>query len=148
VTITGDGKGAEAYAVLAGGRVVSIVVTNPGAGYTQALVTITPATGDTSGGFAYAYANLEGELGTLRTYYYDGNNLKTILNSNAGTIDYDNGLITLENFAPLDVEDPLGQFTLSVVPDSTILSSDLNKIIALDDIDPRSINVTVISSTR
>jgi hypothetical protein len=118
-------------------------VTNPGANYTQALVTITPAAGDTLGGFATAYAQLEGRLGTLRTYYYSTSNLKVILNSNAGTVDYDRGLVTLTNFAPIDVNDPLGQFTLSVVPDSTILSSTFNKIVSLDEFDPRSINVNV-----
>ena len=146
VTITGDGSGAEAYAVLAGTRVNNIVITNPGANYTQAIVTITPAPGDTLGGFAYASAELEGKLGTLRTYYYNTSNLKVILNSNAGTIDYEKGLIVLENFAPIDIEDPLGQFTISAVPDSTIISSTFNKIIALDEFDPSSITVTVIAS--
>ena len=143
VTITGDGTGAEAYAVLAATRVVNIVITNPGANYTQALVTITPADGDTLGGFASALAELEGKLGTLRTYYYNTNNLKVILNSDAGTIDYDKGLITLNNFAPVEINDPLGQFSISVVPDSTILSSTFNKIVALDEFDSGSITVNV-----
>lgn len=147
VTITGDGTGAEAYAVLAGTRVNSIVVTNPGANYTQAIVTITPAPGDTLGGFAFAVAELEGKLGTLRTYYYNVSNLKVILNSNAGTIDYEKGLIVLENFAPIDIDDALGQFTISAVPDSTIISSTFNKIVALDEFDPGSITVTVLASS-
>lgn len=143
VTISGDGSGAEAYAVIASGRVLSIIVSNPGANYTQATVTITPAPGDTIGGFAFAVAELEGKLGVLRTYYYNTNNLKVILNPTAGTVDYDKGIITLTNFAPISINDPLGQFTISVVPDSTILSSTFNKIVALDEFDPRSITVTV-----
>lgn len=146
VTITGDGTGAEAYAVLAGGRVNNVVVTNPGANYTQAIVTITPAPGDTIGGFAYASAELEGKLGILRTYYYNTTNLKVILNSNAGTIDYQKGLIVLNNFAPIDIDDALGQFTISAVPDSTIISSTYNKIVALDEFDPASVSVTVLAS--
>jgi hypothetical protein len=142
VTIIGDGTGATAYAVLAAGRIVSLVVTNPGFNYTQAIVQIKPAAGDTSGALGYADAVLEGSIGTLRTYYYF-NNTKTILNSNAGTIDYTTGKVTLVDFSPLNINNELGQFTISVVPDSTIVSSTYNKIIALDQYDPEAINVTV-----
>ena len=142
VTIVGDGTGATAYAVLAAGRIVSLVVTNPGFNYTQAIVQITPADGDTSGALGYADAVLEGSIGTLRTYYYF-NNTKTILNSGAGTIDYATGKVTLTDFSPLNINNELGQFTISVVPDSTIVSSTYNKIIALDQYDPEATSVTV-----
>ena len=145
VRITGDGTGASAYAVLAGGRVNSIVITDPGLNYTEAIVTITPASGDSSGALAYANATLEGSIGTLRTYYYN-NNIKIILNSNAGTVDYAKGMITLTNFSPTSINNPLGQFTISVVPNSTIVSSTYNKIIALDQFDPEAISVTVNAS--
>lgn len=145
VTIVGDGKDATAYAVLAAGRIVSIVVTNPGYNYTQAIVTITPAEGDTTGALGYADAVLEGSVGTLRTYYYV-NNTKTILNSNAGTIDYLTGRVTLIDFSPLEVNNSLGQFIISVVPDSTIISSTYNRIVALDQYDPEAITVTVSAS--
>ena len=132
VTITGDGTGAEAYAVLVTGRVVSVVVSNPGYNYTQAVVTIENAPGDTTGALAYAAPVLEGSVGTLRTYYYE-NNIKQILNADAGTIDYQSGLVTLTDFAPQGVNNPLGQLAISVVPDSTIVSSTFNRIIALDE---------------
>lgn len=145
VKITGDGTGATAYAVLVSGRVNSIVVTDPGLNYTEAIVTITPANGDTSGALAYANPVLEGSIGTLRTYYYS-NNIKTILNENAGTVDYNKGIVTLTNFAPIAVNNPLGQFTISVVPNSTIVSSTFNKIIALDQYDPEAITVNISAS--
>jgi hypothetical protein len=145
VKITGDGIGATAYAVLAGGRVNSIVITDPGLNYTEAIVTITPASGDSSGALAFANATLEGSLGTLRTYYYS-NNIKIILNSDAGSVDYAKGMVTLTNFAPIAINDPLGQFTISVVPNSTIVSSTFNKIVALDQFDPEAITVTVTAS--
>ena len=142
VTITGDGEGATAYAVLASGRVNSIVVVNPGFNYTEAFVTITPQDGDTSGGLAYASPILEGVEGTLRTYYYL-NNIKTISNANAGTINYSTGKVTLIDFSPLTVNNDLGRFTISVVPDSTIVSSTYNRIIATDSFDPEAITVNV-----
>lgn len=145
VKITGDGTGATAYAVLVSGRVNSIVVTDPGLNYTEAIVIITPANGDTSGALAYANPVLEGSIGTLRTYYYS-NNIKTILNENAGTVDYNKGIVTLTNFAPIAVNNPLGQFTISVVPNSTIVSSTFNKIIALDQYDPEAITVNISAS--
>jgi hypothetical protein len=142
VTITGDGKDASAFAVIVGGRVNSIVVTNPGFNYTEAFVTITPQEGDNSGALAFASPVLEGSEGVLRTYFYL-NNVKTILNPDAGTINYLTGKVTLTDFSPLQVNNDLGRFTISVVPDSTIVSSTFNKIVALDEFDPDAITVTV-----
>jgi hypothetical protein len=142
VTISGDGLDAAAYAVLVAGRVNSIVVTNPGYNYTEAFVTITPQDGDTSGALAYAAPVLQGSQGIIRSYFYL-NNVKTILNADAGTIDYLTGKVTLTDFAPLEVNNALGQFTISVVPDSTIISSTYNKIVAVDDFDPEAITVNV-----
>lgn len=142
VTIVGDGQGATAYATIAAGRIVDIVVTDPGFDYTQATVIITNAPGDTTGTLGFANPILQGSVGTLRTYYYL-NNIKYILNSNAGTVDYSTGLITLTDFSPLSINNPLGQFTVSAVPDSTIVSSTFNRIIALDEFDPEAITVTV-----
>lgn len=142
VKITGDGTGAEAYAVLVNSRVNSIVVTNPGYNYTQAVVSIVNAEGDTSGALAYAVPTLEGSIGTLRTYYYQ-NNVKQILNSDAGTIDYQKGIVTLTNFSPTKINNDLGQFVISVVPNSTIVSSTFNKIIAVDQFDPDAITVNI-----
>lgn len=140
VSITGDGQGATAEAVVVNGQVRSINVTNAGTGYTQAIVTITSVDGN--GTLASALAVLGGNYGTLRTYYYD-NGVKTILNTNAGTIDYQNGIVTLDNFNPYQVNNPLGILTLQVVPNSTIISSSRDKIITLDNTDANAINVNL-----
>jgi hypothetical protein len=45
-------------------------------------VTVENAASDTSGSSAAAYAILKGQYGKLRSYYYDVNNKKTILDPN------------------------------------------------------------------
>lgn len=52
VTITGDGNGATAIANTSNGSIIDVIVTNPGANYTYANVTISSALG--SGAVAYA----------------------------------------------------------------------------------------------
>jgi hypothetical protein len=148
VTIYGDGTDATAVAVLAGGRIQSIIVTNSGNNYTSATATITPAEGDTTGQNAAAVVNLQGRYGRIRSYYYStNNNVKTILNTNAGTIDYDSGVVTLISFAPLNVDNVLGQLAVSVTPKTSIISSTYNGIITVDPYDINAITVSVNTKT-
>jgi hypothetical protein len=144
VTIRGDGTGATAYAVINNtGTLREIVVTNAGTGYTSAIATVTAAEGDTTGQSGAVIVNLQGRYGTLRTYYNNTQNGKTILNNNIGTINYEEGIITLNNFNPLDISNSLGQFTVSANPTTTIISSSFNRIITVDTFDPNAIIVNV-----
>lgn len=143
VTIYGDGTGATAEAVLVNGSLSAINVTNAGSGYTAALIVITPAANDTSGTNGAAVATLEGQYGTLRLYYYNANNVKTILNPNIGTIDYTNGIVTLNSFNPVNIDNALGQLAITVNPATTIFSSTFNRIITVDPNDPTAITVNV-----
>jgi hypothetical protein len=111
------------------------------------LVVITTADGDTSGQNGAAIANLSGRYGTLRTYYNNTTQVKTIINSNIGTVDYQKGSITLNSFDPYDVADPLGQFSIIVTPSSSIISSSYNKIITIDPFDAQAITVNVTAKT-
>ena len=148
VTILGDGKDATAVATInASGNISKLTVTNKGSGYTSAIVKITPAANDTKGQLGAAIAVLEGQYGTLRSYYNTANNVKTILGTDIGTIDYVNGVITLNSFNPYDVNNPLGQLTISSTPKSTILSSSYNTILTVDDQDPNAITVNVTSKS-
>ena len=144
VTIVGDGTGATAEAKINNkGSISSITITDPGQNYTSAIVKITAAEGDTTGQLAAATVIMIGQYGTLRTYYYNDQSVKTILNSDAGTIDYVNGIITLNSFNPVDVNNPLGQLGIFAKPKSTIISSTYSGIITIDPYDPASITVNV-----
>ena len=148
VKILGDGTGATAEAVLnTDGSIQEIKVTNKGSSYTSALVTITPADNDTTGQLGAAVASLEGQYGTLRLYYNDSNNVKTIFNNNIGTVDYTNGIITLNDFGPLGVNDPLGQLTITANPVSTIISSSYNRVVTVDEYDSAAVTVNVTAKT-
>jgi hypothetical protein len=146
IEILGDGVGATAEAVIAAtGTLKSINITNKGSGYTSAIVKITPKSNDTTGQLGAAIANLEGRYGTLRSYYNNNENVKVILNGSVGTVDYNLGVITLENFNPYGVQNDLGQLTVSANPTTSIISSTYNRIITVDPFDPNSIIVNVTS---
>lgn len=148
VAILGDGIGATAIAQInSNGTLKSITVTNKGSGYTSAIVQITPAPNDTTGQQAAAIAILEGRYGTLRSYYNNTQNVKTVLNNNIGTVDYQQGIVTLNAFGPLDVDNPLGLLTVTANPTTNIISSSYNRVITVDPFDPNAIIVNVIAKT-
>jgi len=147
VTILGDGTGATAHAVISGGTIRNIIIDTSGTGYTSAIVQITPTSGDTTGQLGAAVINLQGRYGTLRTYYYDNKGIKTVFNSNAGTVDYLEGIITLNSFNPLNVDDPLGQLIVSATPTTNIISSTYQRILTLDEFDVNAITVNVTAKT-
>jgi hypothetical protein len=143
VSITGDGIGATAVATIVNNKVYSVTVTNPGTGYTNATATVIPAVGDTTGQAAALVVNLQGRYGTIRSYYNDAVNGKIIVSSNAGTIDYTDGIVTLTNFNPYSINNTFGQLTLSVKPTTNIISSTLNRLITIDPYDSSAVNVNV-----
>jgi hypothetical protein len=147
ITILGDGSGATAEAVVVNGVIKRINVLTKGTGYTSAILTITNAANDTTGTLGAATVMLEGKYGTLRTYFNDTFNVKTVFNGNIGTVDYNNGIVTLNAFSPITVDNELGQLTLTTTPTSTIISSSYNRIITVDEFDPQSIIVNVTAKT-
>ena len=142
VTIVGDGSGAIATATVINGQVVSIEIINAGSNYTQALVQITGG----GGSLASAYAVLAGNIGTLRTYYYN-NGVKTVLDPTAGTVNYGTGIVTLTAFNPTQINNTTGVLSIQATPVSTIISSSRDKIVTLDSTDPDSININIAAKT-
>ena len=148
VTISGDGTGATASAVLnSDGTIKRVDVLTSGNNYTSAIATITSTSGDTTGTSGAAVVILAGQYGTLRTYYNNTQNVKTIFDPLVGTIDYNNGIVTLNSFGPIEVDDPLGQLTISANPTTTILSSSYNRIITIDPYDAGAIVVNVTAKS-
>jgi hypothetical protein len=140
VIIDGDGVGATARALIVNGSVKRIEVVNQGSGYTSASVTISGG----GGAGASARVNLQGRTGKLRIYYFDTNQIKKTITNDIGTIDYLLGVVKLNNFSPISVDDPFGTMVIKVVPRRKIFSSIRNRIITLDVTDPASIITTII----
>jgi hypothetical protein len=145
ITITGDGVGAEAEAVVIGGRINSITMTNRGNNYSYATVTVV-------GGFgqdATAIARLQQRYGVLRSYYYKTSGEKFILNASAATIDYELGIVEFTSLLPMAVRENNfyddDVFTLNVPSEDDIIYPLRNRIISLDDTDAASIQIDVVA---
>jgi hypothetical protein len=145
ITISGDGNGAKAVANVVNGIITSITVTSGGAGYTQAIISIV----DSTGTGATAAPILRGNYGFLRTYYYN-NGIKNVLTgagasqiSNAGSIDYTNGIVTLNNFSPTTVNSKDGLINVTGYAYSRTVTSTFNQILTLDVQDPAAVSVNL-----
>jgi hypothetical protein len=146
ITITGDGSGATATARIAGGKIVSLDITNKGKNYTRAFVNI--AGGDGTG--AQIEAILETRVGKLRSYYIESTGEKVFVNNDAGTVDYDNGVVTLTSLTPISLVTnayyDTNVLSISVPVESEIISTSQNRIIEIDENDPLAIQVDVSSN--
>jgi hypothetical protein len=140
LTVIGDGVGANAYSIIVNGKVASVIIDNPGSEYTTATVT---ASGGGGSGATFN-STLQGKTGTLRTYYYDTNNNKIILNDVAGVINYVDGIITLNNFAPTAISNTSGILKILVQPDVLSFSSSKQNILTID---PNDVNAILVSLT-
>jgi len=145
VTVLGDGSGATAEAEILSGHVNRINVTNPGTNYSTAVVTIIG--GDGAG--ATAVPRFQVRTGTLRTYYYKSNREKVIINANAGTIDYDVGIITLNSLrvysvygTPYYLENVIA---INIQPEDEIIPPLRNRIIDIDMNNPRTFQINMIA---
>ena len=143
ITINGDGVNATAEAIIVNGQIQTIKITNRGIDYTRATVTI-------SGGEGYgaeAIAVVDGRTGTLRTIYYDTLAQRQIINSNAGTIDYNNGVVTIDNIRILTVDSDDSLIRLNIEAEKGIIQTTRDTIITIDVDDPISISTTLEKKT-
>ena len=144
VVISGDGSGAAATARIVNGRILSIDVTSKGINYSRSVITITG-----NGVEAEARAVLQARNGTLRTYYYDDIGNKIIVNSEAGTIDYDTGEIVLNSIKPSAVISndyyDTDILTISAVPGGEVIPPLRNRILTVDDNNIQSVQIEMIA---
>jgi hypothetical protein len=144
LTINGDGVGANAYAVIVNGQIGKVIVDKPGDQYTTATITI--GGGGATGSGAVLTPILLGSVGTLRTYYFDANGTKKVLNNNAGTIYYSNGTIQLVNFGPSAVGSVDGSLSIYAQPEDSTFAASHNIVLAYNNGDSSalSINLTTV----
>ena len=135
ITITGDGTGAVASAVIVNGKIQSIELTSRGINYTRAIVTITGGGGYGAAGSAV----LDGKFGYLRTIYYDDNAEKQTINEQIGTIDYITGTITINDIRIVSIVPTDGLIRLTIESGKGIVKTAKNTIISIDDTDTTSI---------
>jgi hypothetical protein len=146
IRITGDGYGAAATAVITNGKITSVNITNAGSEYTTAVVKAYDSDGNelTS---VLLEAVIQNSVGKLRTYYFDDNQIKTILSEDAATVDYAAGTITLQNFSPLDIKNTFKVLKFYAMPENNLFSSTRSSIITVDQEDAAAITVDAIPVT-
>jgi hypothetical protein len=136
ITITGDGSNATAEAVIVNGKIQSINITNRGTDYTRATISITGG----NGFGAEAVVVIDGKVGTLRTVYFDSLAQRQIINSNAGSINYDTGEIIINNIRFLSVDSDDGLIRLTIEAEKGIIESKRGNILTIDEDDPIAIS--------
>lgn len=138
VTISGDGTGATAVASIVNGKITKITVTNRGIGYTRAAITISG-----TGNSGAAIPLITAKTGILQTYYFDSNLNKQIVNSQAGTINYDTGVVQLENINIKGVNSSDDNLNISIETADHYLITHQEQILTIDQNDAASIEINV-----
>lgn len=143
LTVLGDGVGAVVEAVIVNRKFKSVRVLQQGSGYTTAVISID------GGGGVGAELNpvIQGKRGAIRSYYYDDLNVKTILNPNVGTAEYDTGRVVLKAFSAISVEDEDGFLRFNARPRSLTFRSERQSLTTIDEFDINAINVTLSVSS-
>jgi hypothetical protein len=146
VTIVGDGTGATAKAITNGSQIIAIELLSSGSNYTKALVEITGSQG--SG--AVAMPILQTTTGKLRSYYLSPTGQKIILNSSAGTINYQTGKVIITNlFTQLGT--PQNRYyntdvvAIGAPLETEVVTSSRNQIFTIDQNDPVALQVNVVA---
>jgi len=147
IVIKGDGTGAEAVAMVTGGRIDSIRMIKPGKNYTYADVFIVG--GD--GMYASATAKIQRKLSKIVAYYYDDNTGEKItFSTDVGMIDYDAGRVTITS-TPIVIsrviENPFydtNVLTVNAISESEVIYPLRNKILSIDMYNGQSVQLDMI----
>jgi hypothetical protein len=142
VTISGDGIGATARAVVVNGRIERIDVTNRGINYSQATISISGG----NGFGAEADVVVDSRFGNLRTVFFDERAQRQVVNANAGEINYETGKVRIGSINILSVASGDAQIRLTIESEEGILESVRNTILTIDEEDPISIETILQKS--
>lgn len=142
--VFGDGVGASVRAVITNGKVTSIIVDAGGSDYSTATIKAYDSTTDAEITSIVLEAIIENALGKIRSYYFDNNQIKVIYSTEAGTINYKTGTISLINFLPVGINNDLKVLKFYAEPDSLLFSSTKNSILTIDQEDTAALSVTTI----
>lgn len=143
ILISGDGIGANAYPIVVNGKITTVIVDNPGVDYKSATAQVYyQGDLDTTAKFNIF---VQSRFGIIRSYYFNNNNIKTIMDAAAGTVDYNVGKIVLNGFRPVGI-DSLRTLKIVARPENNNFESSRSKIITIDDEASNSINIEVIAS--
>jgi hypothetical protein len=85
----------------------------------------------------------DARTGELRTIYYDNAAQRQIVDSIAGTIDYDAGIVNINDIYIKSVSSTDGYIRLSVESEKGIISTTKSTIVTLDVDDPTAISTTL-----
>ena len=143
ILISGDGIGANAYPIVVNGKITQVIVDNPGVDYKSATAQVYYQ--EDLDATAKFNVFVQSRFGIIRSYYFNNNNIKTIMDAAAGTVDYTVGKIVLNGFRPVGID---SSRTLKIVarPENHNFESSRSKIITIDDEASNSINIEVIAS--
>ncbi len=139
ITITGDGSGASAQAIIVNGSISQVIPINNGENYNITNVQI-------SGGGGYGaevIPILSNSTAVLDTYYFS-NSTKLYITTNQGNINYPSGVVTLNNFNPNNILNAAQQLSINVQPASQFVFPSLQNILTIDPTDPLAISVNLI----
>ena len=145
VVISGDGSGATARAFISSGKVDRVEILTKGVDYTNATVTFVGG----EGVGATATTQLENNFGTIRSFYYNEAGEKVTINSNAGSINYLTGLVTINSIkVNSTIENdfyPDGIVTFFAPSENEIILPLRNRILNIDSLDAKSILVEMVA---
>lgn len=143
LAVIGDGVGAAVSAIMTNGKITSVVVDSAGSEYTTAVIKAYDPDGNEITSVVLRPV-IENTTGKLRSYYFDSNNIKVVYSNDAGTVDYINGVITLTNFNPINIQDDLKILKFFATPQNSLFSSSKNSIITLDTDNQGAVSIEVV----
>lgn len=137
VTISGDGTGATARAIIVNQRLERIELLTKGFNYTRAVISIVGG----GGNGAQATAIVTAKTGSLRTIYYDEDAQKQIVNETAGTINYESGRIVLSDVNIKNIYSSDSYMRLTIESKNGIIETKRNTVIDIDVNDSSAITI-------